>query len=99
VAGIAGNLFGGMLGDWWQRHMKTGRPMMLFWLMQNLLVAQLNATVPMPVGYPFWGCLDVPSHAPAYQRIRELPHPYESHAHTAGKSDPPPDNMRSRRLH
>jgi MFS family permease len=37
VAGIAGNLFGGMLGDWWQRHMKTGRPMMLFWMMLAIL--------------------------------------------------------------
>jgi len=36
-AGIAGNLFGGMLGDWWQRHMKTGRPMMLFWMMLAIL--------------------------------------------------------------
>ncbi|MEY4256250.1 MAG: hypothetical protein RLZZ141_1477 [Pseudomonadota bacterium] len=37
VAGIAGNLFGGALGDWWQRHMKTGRPMMLFWMMLILM--------------------------------------------------------------
>lgn len=37
VAGIAGNLFGGMLGDWWQRHRKTGRPMMLFWMMLAIL--------------------------------------------------------------
>lgn len=29
VAGVAGNLFGGFIGDWWQRHMKSGRPMVL----------------------------------------------------------------------
>lgn len=29
VAGVAGNLFGGFIGDWWQRHMKSGRPMLL----------------------------------------------------------------------
>eukprot|EP01035_Chromulina_nebulosa_P062918 gene62918-86065_t len=29
VAGVAGNLFGGFIGDWWQRRMTSGRPMML----------------------------------------------------------------------
>ena len=37
AAGLAGNLFGGIVGDWWQRHMKTGRPMMLFWMMLAIL--------------------------------------------------------------
>lgn len=31
-AGIAGNLFGGFAGDWWQRNMSSGRPMFLFWV-------------------------------------------------------------------
>lgn len=33
VGGIAGNLFGGFIGDWWQHNMKSGRPMLLFWMM------------------------------------------------------------------
>lgn len=37
VAGVAGNLCGGFIGDWWQRHMKSGRPMMLAWLMLVLI--------------------------------------------------------------
>ena len=37
VAGVAGNLFGGFIGDWWQNHTKTGRPMMLCWLMIVLI--------------------------------------------------------------
>jgi MFS family permease len=32
VGGVAGNLFGGFIGDWWQRNMASGRPMMLFWM-------------------------------------------------------------------
>lgn len=33
IGGIAGNLFGGFIGDWWQNKMKSGRPMLLFWMM------------------------------------------------------------------
>lgn len=33
AGGIAGNLFGGFIGDWWQRSTKSGRPMLLFWMM------------------------------------------------------------------
>ena len=32
-AGLLGNLFGGFIGDWWDAHMKTGRPMLLALLM------------------------------------------------------------------
>ena len=31
-AGLAGNLFGGILSDWWQENTDQGRPMFLFWL-------------------------------------------------------------------
>jgi MFS family permease len=31
AAGVAGNLFGGLAGDWWQRNTRHGRPMFLFW--------------------------------------------------------------------
>ena len=33
VGGVAGNLFGGFVGDWWQKRFKSGRPMLLFWMM------------------------------------------------------------------
>ncbi|MDJ0847590.1 MAG: MFS transporter [Myxococcota bacterium] len=32
VAGVMGNLFGGFVGDWWQRNTRHGRPMFLFWV-------------------------------------------------------------------
>ena len=32
VAGMAGNLFGGVVSDWWQEKTNQGRPMLLFWL-------------------------------------------------------------------
>ncbi len=31
VGGVLGNVFGGYLGDWWQRNTVSGRPMLLFW--------------------------------------------------------------------
>lgn len=35
-AGIAGNLFGGFAGDWWYRHRRSGRVMLLFWMVLAL---------------------------------------------------------------
>ena len=32
VGGIAGTLFGGFAGDWWYKHRKSGRAMLLFWM-------------------------------------------------------------------
>ena len=32
VAGIAGNLFGGVVGDWWYKNRSSGRAMLLFWM-------------------------------------------------------------------
>lgn len=43
VAGVAGNLFGGFIGDWWHRNRKSGRPMVLALLMLML--------VPLSIGY------------------------------------------------
>lgn len=43
VAGVAGNLFGGVIGDWWQRHMKSGRPM--------LLALSMLVTTPLALTY------------------------------------------------
>jgi MFS transporter, Spinster family, sphingosine-1-phosphate transporter len=31
--GVAGNIFGGLVGDWWQKTFNSGRPMLLFWMM------------------------------------------------------------------
>jgi MFS family permease len=36
VGGVAGNVFGGFAGDWWQRRFGSGRPMLLFWMMLAL---------------------------------------------------------------
>ena len=43
VAGVAGNLFGGFIGDWWQQRMKSGRPMMLALL--------ILVTMPLALAY------------------------------------------------
>jgi MFS transporter, Spinster family, sphingosine-1-phosphate transporter len=40
IGGVAGNIFGGVVGDWWLQRFGSGRPMMLFWLL--LLFAPLN---------------------------------------------------------
>jgi len=40
VAGVLGNLFGGVVSDWWLRRTGTGRPMFLFWL--GLVLAPFN---------------------------------------------------------
>lgn len=51
--GIAGNVFGGFIGDWWHRRMGTGRPMVLFWLML-LLVPVAFAYRLVPPGTPLF---------------------------------------------
>ena len=40
LGGVAGSLFGGWGGDWWQRRMGSGRPAFLFWVM--LALAPIN---------------------------------------------------------
>jgi MFS family permease len=40
IAGVLGNLFGGVVGDWWLRRTGSGRAMFLFWL--GLALAPLN---------------------------------------------------------
>jgi MFS family permease len=54
VAGVLGNLFGGMAGDWWLRRTGSGRAMFLFWL--GLVLAPFNiAYRVVPGGSPlFW---------------------------------------------
>jgi MFS family permease len=54
IAGVLGNLFGGMAGDWWLRRTGTGRAMFLFWL--GLALAPLNIAYRMvpPDSAFFW---------------------------------------------
>ncbi|HEX2463114.1 MAG TPA: MFS transporter [Thermoanaerobaculia bacterium] len=53
IAGILGNLFGGMAGDWWLRRTGTGRAVFLFWL--GIALAPLNIAYRMvPGDSPFF---------------------------------------------
>ena len=54
IGGLAGNLFGGFIGDWWQRRMNSGRPMMLALLMLAILplsIAYRLSTPGTPIFY------------------------------------------------
>jgi MFS family permease len=52
-AGVLGNLFGGVVGDWWLRRTGSGRAMFLFWL--GLALAPLNIAYRMvPGDSPFF---------------------------------------------
>ncbi len=53
AAGVAGNLFGGLIGDWWQKNMKSGRPMLLACLMALLVPAAIAYRLSDP-GTPFF---------------------------------------------
>ena len=78
VAGIAGNLFGGLGSDWYLRRTGQGRPMFLFWIM--LLLAPLNVLyrivppdsiwfwVGVFVGYFQLGCF----YGPTFSTVQEL---------------------------
>ena len=48
VAGIAGNLFGGFVGDWWYRTRKSGRAMLLFWMFLALAPITLAFRIVSP---------------------------------------------------
>lgn len=78
IAGIAGNLFGGLGSDWFLRRTGQGRPMFLFWIM--LLLAPLNIAyrivpadsiwfwVGIFVGYFQLGCF----YGPTFSTVQEL---------------------------
>ncbi len=81
VAGVAGNLFGGFIGDWWQHHTKTGRPMMLFWLM-ILLVPLAFVYRLAPAGSPLFligmglGVFQLAAfYGPTFSTVQELSPP------------------------
>jgi MFS family permease len=53
IAGVLGNLVGGIAGDWWLRRTGTGRAMFLFWL--GLAMAPFNiAYRVVPADSPFF---------------------------------------------
>jgi len=56
-AGILGNLFGGLGGDWFLRKTGMGRPMFLFWIM--LLLAPVNIAYRLVPPDTFWFWLGV----------------------------------------
>jgi MFS transporter, Spinster family, sphingosine-1-phosphate transporter len=81
VAGVAGNLFGGFIGDWWQNHMKTGRPMMLCLLMILLVPLALIYRI-APAGSPLFligmgfGVFQLAAfYGPTFSTVQELSPP------------------------
>jgi MFS family permease len=78
VAGILGNLFGGIGGDWFLKKTGVGRPMFLFWIM--LLLAPINVAYRLvdPGTMWFWvgvftgffqlGCF----YGPTFSTVQEL---------------------------
>jgi len=53
-AGLAGNLIGGLLSDWWQENTDQGRPMFLFWLALLTLPIGIYYRFVEPGTYVFW---------------------------------------------
>jgi MFS family permease len=78
AGGIAGNLFGGICGDWFLRKTGMGRPMFLFWIMLILTPISLYYRVVDPtslfflfgifVGYFQLGCF----YGPTFATVQEL---------------------------
>jgi MFS family permease len=54
VAGISGNLFGGIGSDWFTRKTGLGRPMFLFWIMLALAPVSIGFRVSAPDSIFFW---------------------------------------------
>jgi MFS family permease len=81
VAGILGNLFGGIAGDWWQRRTGLGRPLFLFWLMLALAPVNIAYRLVPPDSPWFWigifcgffglGCF----YGPTFSTVQELAPP------------------------
>ena len=53
-AGLAGNLIGGILSDWWQENTNQGRPMFLFWLALVTLPIGIYYRFVEPGSFVFW---------------------------------------------
>ena len=54
IAGILGNLFGGLGGDWWLRKTGGGRPTFLFWVLLILSPVSITYRVVSPESLWFW---------------------------------------------
>jgi len=77
-AGLAGNLIGGILSDWWQENTDQGRPMFLFWLALLTLPISIYYRFVEPgsiilwigiiVGYFQLGCF----FGPTFSTVQEL---------------------------
>lgn len=81
VAGIAGNLFGGFVGDWWQRTRKSGRPMLLFWMFLALAPLTIAFRI-VPVDSPLFyigiaaGVFQLAAfYGPTFSTVQELAPP------------------------
>ncbi|NWG53665.1 MAG: MFS transporter [Hydrogenophilaceae bacterium] len=79
--GIAGNIVGGWLGDVWQRHFKSGRAMLLFWML--LLTTPFNLAYRLvPPDSPFFwiglytGIFQLAAfYGPTFSAVQELAPP------------------------
>ena len=77
-AGLLGNLFGGIGGDWFLRRTGVGRPMFLFWIMIVLAPLNLAYRLVDPASALFWlgvfigffqlGCF----YGPTFSTVQEL---------------------------
>ncbi len=78
VAGLLGNLFGGIGGDWFLRKTGVGRPMFLFWIMVVLAPLNIAYRLVDPESALFWigvfigffqlGCF----YGPTFSTVQEL---------------------------
>lgn len=78
VAGILGNLFGGLGGDWFLKKTGIGRPMILFWIMLVLAPVNIAYRLVDPGTLWFWtgifvgffqlGCF----YGPTFSTVQEL---------------------------
>ena len=77
-AGVAGNLFGGIVGDIWQAKTGQGRPMLLFWIMLITAPISIIYRIADPDSILFWlglgtgffvlGCF----YGPTFSTVQEL---------------------------
>jgi MFS family permease len=78
TAGLLGNLFGGLGGDWFLRRTGIGRPMFLFWIMLFLAPVNIAYRLVDPASMWFWvgvfvgffqlGCF----YGPTFSTVQEL---------------------------
>ncbi len=82
VAGVLGNLFGGIGGDWWQRRTELGRPMFLFWVMLLLAPVNIAYRLVSPESIWFWigifgGFFQLGAfYGPTFSTVQELVPPH-----------------------